>query len=361
MNDAELMARAVRLAARGLGATYPNPSVGAIVVKNGEIVGSGRSAPTGGPHAEVLALRRAGAAARGSTLYVTLEPCCHEGRTGPCTRAIIEAGVRRVVVGITDPAPHASGRGFRILRRAGIEMVRGVEARACAAVHEHYLHHARHGIPFVTLKAACSLDGRIAMPGGHSKWITGARARAEGHRLRALHHAVAVGVNTVLLDDPRLDVRAVRGVDPIPVVFDTRLRSARARPTPAVLRSGALVLHTNLASASARRRIAKTGAEPVEIAADRHGRVSITAALRVLGRREIRSLLVEGGGGLLGAFVEQAAWQRFCLFHAPRLLGEGRPVLAGVSWPRVDAAPRVEVEAHRRVGEDFLTVVRPRR
>ncbi|MCA9710351.1 MAG: bifunctional diaminohydroxyphosphoribosylaminopyrimidine deaminase/5-amino-6-(5-phosphoribosylamino)uracil reductase RibD, partial [Myxococcales bacterium] len=240
-----LMQQAVRLARAGLGATYPNPCVGAVVVAEGRVLGAARSRPTGGPHAETQALARAGAAARGATMVVTLEPCGHVGRTPPCTRAIIEAGIRTVVVGVRDPAAHVDGKGIRALRRAGVEVIVGVGAKACGEVHEHYLHHARSGLPFVSLKAATSLDGRIATAGGDSKWITGEAARRHAHRLRAWHHAIAVGAETALRDDPRLDVRLVRGVDPIPVVFDGRLRVGAARaPRLAVLRPGALVLHT---------------------------------------------------------------------------------------------------------------------
>jgi diaminohydroxyphosphoribosylaminopyrimidine deaminase/5-amino-6-(5-phosphoribosylamino)uracil reductase len=357
---AQLMRRAVRLASAGLGATYPNPCVGAVVARGARVLGSARSRPTGGPHAETQALARAGAAARGATLVVTLEPCCHHGRTPPCTDAIVAAGIRTVVVGTRDPAPHVAGKGLEALARAGVEVVEGVEAAACARVHEHYLHHVRHGAPFVTLKAATSLDGCIATREGHSQWITGPAARREGHRLRAWHHAVAIGAETALVDDPGLDVRLVRGVDPVVVIFDGRLRVGRPHAPPLrVLRPGTLVLHTPRASSAARARVAETGATLVEVAEGGTGRVDVRAALRELGRREIRSLLVEGGGRLLGAFVAAGAWQRAYLFQAPRLLGEGRPMLAGVGWPTVDAAPLVQVEARRRVGPDLLTVLRP--
>jgi len=355
-----LMQRAVRLATAGLGSTYPNPCVGAVVVSGGEVVGSARSRPTGGAHAETQALARAGERARGGTLVVTLEPCRHVGRTPPCTRAIIAAGIRTVVVGVRDPAAHVDGKGIRALRRAGIEVVVGVGEVACRRVHEHYLHHARHGIPFVTLKAATSLDGRIATRSGDSRWITGVEARRHGHRLRARHHAIAIGVHTALIDDPRLDVRLVQGVDPLPVVFDGRLRLGGPRVGPRrLLRPGTLVLHTAVASASARARVAATGATLVEVAQSLGGRIDLGAALEQLGRREIRSVLVEGGGRLHGTFVGEGRWQRAFLYQAPLLLGEGRPAFAGVEWPTVAEAPRVSVESRRVLGPDLLTVVVP--
>lgn len=354
------MIRAVRLARAGLGSTYPNPCVGAVVAKGDQVLAAARSSPTGGPHAETRALARAGAAARGATMVVTLEPCCHRGRTGPCTQAIIEAGIRTVVVGIRDPAPHVDGKGIRALRRAGLEVVRGIAEDACASVHEHYLHHVRTGRPFVTLKAATSLDGRIATAEGDSRWITGEPSRRDAHRLRATHHAIAVGAETALLDDPGLDVRWVRGVDPLPVVFDSRLRTGAPRaPRLRVLRPGTLVLHTPRASVSAQARVARTGATLVPVPDDGAGHIDVGAALAVLGRREIRSLLVEGGGRLHGAFVGAEAWQRAFLYQAPRLLGDGRPVLTGVGWATVAEAPLVRVVTRRRLGPDMLTVIEP--
>jgi diaminohydroxyphosphoribosylaminopyrimidine deaminase/5-amino-6-(5-phosphoribosylamino)uracil reductase len=355
------MQQAIRLAHAGLGATYPNPCVGAVVAKGERVLGSARSQPTGGAHAETQALARAGAAARGATLVVTLEPCCHHGRTPPCTDAIVAAGIRTVVVGLRDPAGHVDGKGVRALARAGLEVIEGVEAAACRAVHEHYLHHVAHGTPFVTLKAAISIDGCIATREGDSKWITGPAARRHGHRLRARHHAIAVGAHTAWLDDPRLDVRLVRGVDPIVVIFDGHLRlgGPGAPRSLAVLRPGTLVLHGEGASAAARARVAKTGATLVPVAQTPTGLVDVAAALRELGRREIRSLLVEGGGRLHGAFVAAGAWQRAFVYQAPRLLGAGRPMIAGVGWPTVDEAPRVHIEVRRRLGPDLLTVLVP--
>lgn len=355
-----LMTRAVRLARSGLGATYPNPCVGAVVARGDTVLGAARSGPTGSAHAETRALARAGSAARGATMVVTLEPCCHQGRTGPCTRAIIEAGIRTVVVGVRDPAPHVDGKGIRRLRRAGLEVVLGVGEAACTEVHEHYLHHVRTGRPFVTFKAATSLDGCIATAAGDSRWITGERSRKDGHRQRAIHHAIAIGAETALLDDPQLSVRHVRGVDPVPVVFDPRLRTGGPRaPRLRILRPGTLVLHTAAASAAARGRVGRTGATLVAVSDDGTGRIHIPTALEVLGALEVRSLLVEGGGRLIGALVAASAWQRGLLYQAPRILGAGRRVVAGVQWPTVAEAPSLRVVTRRRLGPDMLTVIEP--
>lgn len=357
--DERCMAAAALLARAGTGGTYPNPCVGAVVVQDGQIVGAGHSAITGGPHAEVRALLQAGPRARGATVYITLEPCSHQGRTPPCTDALIAAGVAEVAFGVQDPARHAAGRGSALLRAAGIAVREGVGLPLCAAIHEHYLHHERSGRPFVTLKAATSLDGRIAASGGDSKWITGEPARRVGHWLRARHHAIAVGADTVLRDDPRLDVRLVRGVDPLPVIIDSRLRTAEASPWRQVLRPGAIVLHTEHAPEDRRQRMQDAGARLIAVAADERGRVAVPDALQALGRLAIRSLLVEGGGHLIASFVAAAAWDRWYWFQAPRLLGEGASVLPGLSWPSVAQSPRLWIELRSRVGGDELMVLQP--
>jgi diaminohydroxyphosphoribosylaminopyrimidine deaminase/5-amino-6-(5-phosphoribosylamino)uracil reductase len=357
--DARLMRLAVALARAGAGATYPNPSVGAVVVQGDRVVGAGRSAPTGGAHAEVRALQMAGEAARGAVVYVTLEPCSHHGRTPPCTGALIAAGVAEVVVGVRDPAAHASGRGFELLRAAGIRVRDSALADACASVHEHYLHHEAARVPFVTLKVASSLDGQIAAGSGDSKWITGEPARRVGHWLRARHHAIAVGADTLLRDDPALTVRLVPGVDPAPVVFDSGLRSAGAARRPQLLRPGTLVLHTARATETSRRAIDELGARRIEVAGDAEGRVDIAAALAALGALPVRSLLVEGGGHLISSFVAARAWQRWYWFHAPLVLGDGRPAAPGIRLAAVADATRLRPVLRAAVGVDGLSVLEP--
>lgn len=359
MSDVEWMRAALRLASSGTGATYPNPCVGAVVVKRGRIVGKARSDVTGGPHAEVRALARAKQAARGSTMYVTLEPCSHRGRTPPCVDAVVAAGVSRVVIAIEDPAAHVAGAGIRQLRRHGLEVELGLLAERARAVHRHYLHHVAHARPFVTLKLATSVDGRIATAGGDSKWITGEPARRSAHRLRARHHGIAIGAATVLADDPRLDVRLARGVDPSPIVFDPRLRVAAAGRPFHLLRPGVLYLHTPRASKRARVALAKSGAEGVELPMTTDRRIDIDAALELLGARSLRSLMVEGGGRLVGAFVRAAAWQELWIYRGPVVLGDGRPAIAGLDWPSVADAPHLQILQRRKLGADELRVYGP--
>jgi diaminohydroxyphosphoribosylaminopyrimidine deaminase/5-amino-6-(5-phosphoribosylamino)uracil reductase len=358
--DLAMMRRAVALAKRGLGATYPNPSVGALVVQGDRVISTGRTAPTGGPHAEARAIAKAGEDARGATLYVTLEPCSHHGRTPPCTDAIIRAGMARVVYGVDDVAAHASGRARAILRKAGVVVDVGPGAEQCARVHEHYLHHVERGVPFVTLKTAASLDGRVSVRTGDSKWITSSQARKVGHGLRAEHHAIAVGIGTVLADDPSLTVRMTKGVDPKRVVFDSTLRLASARKK-AVCAPGTIVLHTAAARAQDAKRLQECGVETVRVQATKDGRVSVRGALRALGRADVRSLLVEGGGALVGAFAKANAWDRWFWFTAPKVLGEGTAAVDGVSWAKVSKTPALHVERRKTVGDDLLTVLRPQR
>ncbi|RMG98693.1 MAG: bifunctional diaminohydroxyphosphoribosylaminopyrimidine deaminase/5-amino-6-(5-phosphoribosylamino)uracil reductase RibD [Deltaproteobacteria bacterium] len=351
------MAEAVALAESGVGSTCPNPSVGAVVVRGASIVGRGRTGPAGTAHAEVRALRAAGPRARGATMYVTLEPCAHHGRTPPCVEAILAAGIRRVVVGLRDPAPNVAGRGIRWLRRHGVEVTCGVGRAGCLRAHEFYLHHVRTGRPFVTVKLATSLDGRIATETGESKWITGAAARRHAHRERARHHAVCVGVGTVLADDPALTVRHVRGVDPIPVVLDGRLRTAD-RPHLAVLRPGTLVFHGPKAARARRRTLRGLGAVPLEVPRGAFG-LDLDAVLDVLGSLEVRSLLVEGGGEVAGGFVRTGRVDRLLLYRAPVLLGEGRAAVAGWAASTVDGAPRFVRTKAVELGDDLLEVLRP--
>ncbi len=357
-DDARFMARAIGLAWRGLGSTYPNPAVGAVVVHNGAVVGRGRTATAGGPHAEARALARAGAQARGGTLYVTLEPCAHHGRTPPCTDAIVEAGIRRVVVGVSDPGAHVRGRGLRALRKAGIVVEEGVAESRCRDVHEHYLHHCQTGRPFVVLKAALSLDGRMAARGGDSRWITGEPARRDAHRLRARCHAIGVGAETVRTDDPQLTVRHVRGTDPTAVVFDGRLGLGTA--SRRVWRPGTLVLAGARSPAATRRRLEARGVEILAVPL-RRGRVDLDAALAALGQRSVCSLVVEGGGKLHASFVAAGLWDEMVVYSSYRLLGEGRPFLPGLRWKTMDDVSPVRLVSRGSVGDDVRTILRPGR
>jgi diaminohydroxyphosphoribosylaminopyrimidine deaminase/5-amino-6-(5-phosphoribosylamino)uracil reductase len=327
------MRAAVVLATAGTGATYPNPCVGAVVVQGGEVVGAGHSDATGGPHAEVRALAIAGERARGATVYVTLEPCAHFGRTPPCTDALIAAGVAEVVFGVGDPATHRpiGERGAQVLAAAGVRVRGGVALDACVDLHAHYLHHVTTRRPWVTLKAATSLDGRIAATGGDSRWITGEPARRVGHWLRARHHAIAVGADTVLRDDPQLSARLYPGVDPVPVIVDSRLRTADSRAPRCCVRAR---------SRSTPNMPPRTGAGRSSTAASScwsspptitAGSTSPPRSWRSAACRSARSWS-RAAAACSPASSPPAAWDSWFWFQAPVLLGDGVPVLPGLQW-----------------------------
>lgn len=349
------MARAVALAHRALGRTSPNPAVGAVIVKGGRVVGEGWTRPVGGPHAEVVALRQAGARARGATLYVTLEPCAHHGRTPPCIDAVIAGGIARVVVGVGDPNPRVRGRGLRALRNAGIEVTSGVLAGEAGAVSAWFRHYIVRGRPFVMLKLAASLDGRIATARGESRWISGPAARRWVHELRNRVDAVMVGSGTVVADDPALTCRLRGGRDPIRIVVDGRLRtSARARVVRQRSKAPTLIATTAAAPAARRAALTRAGAEVLLVPAAR-GHVSLPALFRELAARGIVSVLIEGGGELAAAALRDEAVDRALLVSAPLLLGgDGRSMLGSLGVGRLARAPHVANPIFSRLGQDLL-------
>jgi diaminohydroxyphosphoribosylaminopyrimidine deaminase/5-amino-6-(5-phosphoribosylamino)uracil reductase len=354
------MRRALALAARGRGTTRPNPVVGAVIARGRRVLAEGFHRRAGLPHAEVNAIARlSGTAARGATLYVNLEPCCHTGRTGPCTDAILAAGIARVVVGCLDPNPLVDGRGVARLRRAGVRVDVGCLEADSRAANRAFSIWTLHHRPLVTLKAAASLDGFIAdgRPRRHRApaWLTGPEARRVAHELRAAHDAVLVGSGTVLADDPRLTVRlpaAARGLAvPVRVVLDGRLRTP---PDAHVVGRGAptLIFTARGAPAGRARALRAAGAEVVELAASR-GRLPIASVLRALAERDIQSVLVEGGAAVHGAFVQAGLVDGVALFIAPRLLGGGVPIAAGLGRGLGAALGLGELSA-RAVGRDVL-------
>jgi diaminohydroxyphosphoribosylaminopyrimidine deaminase/5-amino-6-(5-phosphoribosylamino)uracil reductase len=354
-DDARFMARAVALARRGLGRTSPNPPVGAVVVRGGRIVGEGWHRRAGGPHAEVVALRQAGTAARGATLYVTLEPCSHHGRTPPCADAVIAAGVARVVAAVGDPNPRVRGRGLRKLRAARIRTETGVLADEAGEVSAWWRHFVVQRRPYVLLKLAATLDGRIATARGESRWVSGAPARRFVHALRDRVDAVMVGAGTVLADDPALTCRVRGGRDPLRVVVDGRLRiGPRARVVRQRSVAATLVATTEAASARRRRALVAAGAE-VLLFPGRGGRMRIGALLAVLGARGVVSVLVEGGGDLAAAMLRERVVDRLLLVSAPRLLGgDARPMLGALGIARLARTPRLVESRVVRLGSDLL-------
>ncbi|HEU4382992.1 MAG TPA: bifunctional diaminohydroxyphosphoribosylaminopyrimidine deaminase/5-amino-6-(5-phosphoribosylamino)uracil reductase RibD [Anaeromyxobacteraceae bacterium] len=345
------MRLALREARRGLGRTSPNPAVGAVLVRNGRVVARGHHARAGAPHAEVVAIRRAGARARGADLYITLEPCDHFGRTPPCSLAILEAGVRRVFVGSRDPNPLVNGQGLRRLRQGGVRVVPGVLRRECDGVNAEWLRFMTAGRPHVTLKAAVTLDGKIAARGGDSRWVTGARARGEAHRLRDRVDAVLVGAGTARADDPRLTARLPegRGRDPIRVVLDSRLRLP-ASLRLFRLRSSAPTLVAHVAGRPPPRR----GVEYLRCRA-RGGRVDLRDLMARLAARGVVSLLVEGGAEVHAAFLREGLADRVVLFVAPALLGgDGLTWSGELGLRRMAQALRLEDVEVGHAGEDLV-------
>ena len=325
--DSEWMARALRLARRADYRTSPNPMVGCVVAAGGVAVGEGLHERAGGPHAEVVALRAAGDRARGATVYVTLEPCSHHGRTPPCARALIEAGVARVVIAMLDPDPRVQGRGVRLLRDHGVHVDIGVGAEEASELNRAYLHHRLTGRPLVSAKFACTLDGRIATRTGESRWITGEVARRHAHRLRHEHDAVLVGVGTVLADDPLLTARFPGARQPLKVVLDRQGRTpetARVRlgPAPLLIDSGE----------------------------------DLPGLLECLGGRGVLSLLVEGGARVLGSFFDAGLVDRVYAYLNPSVLGGERApmAVAGVGAATLAERTRLARVRSERLGDDIL-------
>lgn len=362
------MAMALRLAARGRGRTSPNPMVGAVVVRDGEVVGRGYHRVLGGPHAEVEALREAGAGARGATVYVTLEPCCHHGRTPPCTEALLEAGVARVVAAMQDPNPLVAGQGFATLREAGVDVSVGESESAARHLNRGFVTLVTEQRPWVTLKLAASLDGRIAAAGGDARWISSPDSRQRVHRMRGEHDAVLVGAGTQRADDPALTARRADGTirrrQPRRVVFDGRLTTL---PTAQILGAGGgptTVVTVEGASEERARQLRDAGAEILRVAAtpDALERVDVLAALRGLGNRGIASVLVEGGAQLAAALLSAGLVDELVAFVAPKLIGgDGVPMLGALGVTRVAEAPELDDVRVRRSGGDLVVTGRPRR
>jgi diaminohydroxyphosphoribosylaminopyrimidine deaminase/5-amino-6-(5-phosphoribosylamino)uracil reductase len=361
MTDLSHMHAALALARRGLGNCWPNPSVGCVVVKDGRVVGRAVTAPGGRPHAEPLALAMAGAAVRGATVYVTLEPCCHHGRTPPCTDALIEAGVARVVVATRDCDPRVNGAGIARLREAGIAVSEGLLGPEAESVNAGFFSRVRLGRPLVTLKLASTLDGRIATRTGESQWITGEPARRMAHALRGRHDAVMVGVGTVLSDDPELTCRipGFTPAQPVRVVADSHLRTpltarlvATARQTPT------WILHRNGVDPDRRAALLEAGVALSNVTAGALG-VDLLAGFEAVAQRGITRVLVEGGAQIAAALLRADLVDRIAWFHAPGVMGgDGWPAAQAFGVQALAAMPRFVRDAATPVGEDMLTELR---
>ncbi|MHB1415832.1 MAG: bifunctional diaminohydroxyphosphoribosylaminopyrimidine deaminase/5-amino-6-(5-phosphoribosylamino)uracil reductase RibD [Chloroflexota bacterium] len=356
------MARALALARGALGSTSPNPAVGAVIVNDGLVVGEGYTQPPGGPHAEIVALREAGERARGATVYVSLEPCCHHGRTPPCTAALIAAGVAEVRIATIDPNPRMSGKGAKELERAGIRVHLGECEEAAREINEAFFKYITTGRPFLSLKYAMTLDGKIASARGHSRWVTGPEARQLVHELRRQADAVLVGIGTVLADDPRLTVRLgddqPTGRQPWRVVVDSRCRiplAARLLSDGGASRT--IVATTRAASPDSLAAVHAAGAE-VWTLADIDGRVDLADLMERLAARGIINVLAESGGTLNGSLFQAGLVDKIYAFVAPKVVGGATaptPV-DGAGVDRMDQAYPLRLAKVERYGEDTLLV-----
>lgn len=354
-DDLRYMQRALELARCAEGRTAPNPAVGAVVVRDGRVVGEGYHPAAGEPHAEIFALRQAGGAAQGATLYVTLEPCCHTGRTGPCAVAVVTAGIARVVAGCRDPNPKVSGGGFEILRNAGVEVESGLLVEECRRLIAPFAKHVRTGLPYVTLKAGMTIDGAVATASGESRWITGSESRRAAHHLRDTHDAIMVGIGTVLADNPALTTRLPDrvGKNPLRIVVDSTLRI----PSSAALLDEAgrtLILTTSAATVADQERLSAKNVEILHVTG-RAGEIDLQDAMRQLGARGLQSILLEGGGRLHHNAIHAGIVDRLCLFVAPMLLGGGGiPLFSGPGVAKLKDAFRLRHLQVGHYGDDLL-------
>jgi len=365
--DHRWMARALQLARDGLYSARPNPRVGCVLINDGKVVGEGAHLRAGGPHAEIHALEAAGAEARGATAFVTLEPCAHQGRTPPCTGALVAAGVGRVVAAHVDPNPRVAGQGLAQLQAAGIITASGLLAGPAESLNRGFIKRMRHGRPWVTVKLAQSLDGRTALDSGESRWITSAAARRDVHRLRARSCAIVTGLGTLLADDPALTVRLAddelpghydaESLAPLRVVVDSRLRTP---PTARLFQSpGRTLVCTAVDNPTAAAELTAAGAEVLRLPGEPAG-LDLVALLEALARREINEVLVEAGATLAGALLAEGLVDELRLYIAPTLLGDtARPLLRLPALATMNERHELEVVDVRQVGRDLRVTARP--
>lgn len=351
------MTHALALAARGLGQVWPNPAVGCVIVNKGQIVGRGWTQPGGRPHAETMALAQAGARAFGATAYVTLEPCAHHGKTPPCAEALIAAGVSRVVSALTDPDPRVSGKGHAMLRAAGIDVTEGVLSKEAGEANAGFLKRVTQGLPFVTLKLATTMDGRIATESGESRWITGAEARRHVHLMRMTHDAVMVGSGTACADDPDLTVRDMGATrQPLRILLDRTLRhSPDSRLGLTARQNPVWVLHAPDAPQGAQAAWAATGAKLIPCPAP-EGRLDLTQALRLLAGEGVNRILSEGGGTIAAALIAGSLVDDLVHFSAGKVIGaDGIAAVARMGLQDLGKAPKFQLRDTRQIGPDTVS------
>jgi diaminohydroxyphosphoribosylaminopyrimidine deaminase / 5-amino-6-(5-phosphoribosylamino)uracil reductase len=350
MDDAFYINRTIRLAEKARGMTSPNPMVGAVIVKNGRIISEDFHRRPGDPHAEALALEKAGTEAQNSTLYVSLEPCCHtEKRTPPCTKALVNAGIKKVIIAMKDPNPKVSGKGIIELQKAGIEVISGILENKAQQLNEAYIKYVTTGKPFVILKTAMTLDGKIATPEGQSKWITGEKARGLVHRMRSSSDAIMTAIGTVKADDPQLTARVKHGKNPLRIIIDPRLEiSVDAN----VLRIPPQTIIVTCVTNSKAFRLEQAGIKIIYY----QKKLDLNWLMKKLGEMEIASLLIEGGSSLNAHALENGIVDKIMFFIAPMIIGgrESFPAIGGKTFKRLEEAYRIKNIRIRRVGEDIL-------
>lgn len=355
MNDEDYMRRALQLARKGKGYVSPNPMVGALVVKNGHIVGEGYHRRCGAAHAEVNAIKKAGPEANGATLYVTLEPCCHHGQTPPCTDFILQNKISRVVVGAIDTNPLVSCRGIDFLRANAIEVKSGVLEKECRELNEIFFHYMETGLPFVTLKFAQTLDGRIATSSGKSQWISCDESLNFVHKLRAEHDAILVGINTVIEDNPELTVRRVRGRNPLRVVVDSKLKislKAKVLQNPSKVKT--LIATTKKPTDTAFKKISATGVIVLSCRATKQGQVNLKDLFKKLAARNISSIMIEGGSRIITSALKENLAQRLVVVIAPKIIGTGTQAVGDLNIRQLNKAKILSVKKIWKSGQDII-------
>lgn len=364
LTDEYYMRQALRLARRGERWVSPNPMVGAVIVKNGRIIAEGYHERFGGPHAEINALRHIPESLQDAAIYVTLEPCSHYGKTPPCVEALIDRRPARVVVGTVDPNPLVAGRGIAALRETGIAVTVGILEAACREINERFFKFMTTGCPFVTLKFAQTIDGRIASVTGHSRWISSPASRTFAHHLRSTHDAILVGAGTVLADDPDLTVRHVRGRNPIRIVVDSRLRvplNAKILQNQASVRT--IIATTKAADPVKLQQLQEQGIKTLlidkRLGADGRDYVDLPSLLRELGKRQISSVLVEGGAAIITSLVQEKLADRLVIIAAPKILGRGIEAVGDLGNTSMDQAIKLAFRKVSRRGGDIIIDVIP--
>lgn len=354
MTDEFYMKRAIELARNGMGKVNPNPLVGSVIVKNGRVVGEGFHPCFGKEHAEIVALKKAGDLAHGATLYVNLEPCCHFGKTPPCTDAIIKAGIARVVVGMVDPNPLVNQKGIEILRQRKIEVCTGIEEHACKQLNRVFIKYMTIGMPFVTLKIAQSLDGRIATTTGHSQWITSYEARVEAHRIRSENDAVVVGIGTVLADNPQLTVRHVPGKNPYRIILDSQLQI----PFDGHLLTDENVSKTIVATVSDNAekiaRIKGMGAHVWQFEQNANGNILISQLLKKIAKTQMSAVMVEGGAKVITSFFKEKMVDHLVAAIAPKIIGAGVETIGDLGIRSVDDSIELRNMSVEKLGPDII-------